>query len=117
MDSLKNIKVEEKSLGEHIAFSINENNITFGEEELSINLEARERDYKVQMDICRDMDGALVIGTGGNATRYVAQVLIPGRIYEMKEGPENEEGEKTTIRVPVPFDISRCTLYLWGGKS
>ena len=45
------IKVVEKTEGEHISYEVNKNKITFGDDELTINLAAKERDYPVMLDI------------------------------------------------------------------
>lgn len=107
------IKVVEKIEGEHISYEVNKNKITFGDDELTINLAAKERDYPVMLDICKDKDEGLVIGTGGAAKEYVAQIEIPERQYDIVDGKEKENGEIQATRVPEEFDISRCTLYLW----
>lgn len=107
------IKVVEMQQGNHIGYTVSSGKkITFGDDELTINLASRERDYDVKLDICKDAADGLVVGTGG-ATNYVAQVEIPAREYDIADGPEDEHGNATEIPVPVPFDISRCTLYLW----
>ena len=107
------IKVVEKTEGEHISYEVNKNKITFGDDELTINLAAKERDYPVTLDICKDKDEGLVIGTGGAAKEYVAQIEIPERQYDIVDGKEKENGEIRATRVPEEFDINRCTLYLW----
>lgn len=116
------IQVIEKEEGKHIDYQVNSKKITFGDDELTINLASRERDYETVLDICIDMEDGLVIGVGDNAKRYAAQVIIPPRVYEKVEGealPTTEdmqqEGEERhqTISVPVPFAIENCTLILW----
>ena len=107
-----------KTLGKHIAYETTAKTITFGDEDLSINLKNRERDDAVMIDVCSDINGELTMGTAlGN--RYVAQVEIPARQYnyEEQENPsKGEPGEPDTILVPVPvpFDIEKCTIYLYG---
>lgn len=90
--------------GTHIDYETNRKSITFGDDDLSINLKNREMDDTVLIDICSDKQGFLVVGAE-TGYRYVAQVEIPARRYE-----ENESHEL----VPVPFDIDRCTIRLWG---
>lgn len=107
------INVVEKTAGAHIAYEVNKNKITFGDDELTVNLAAKERDYPVLLDICKDKDQGLVIGTGGTAKEYVAQIEIPERQYDIVDGKEDENGEIQAVKVPIEFDISRCTLYLW----
>ena len=80
-------------------------------------------EYRVSvLDITADKDQGLMMGTGGNAHNYAAQVVIPARRYEEQEkemeiGRDEDGGPVMgmgTVRVPQPFDVSRCTLYLWG---
>lgn len=88
--------------------------ITFGDDELTINLASRERDFEVSLDICIDEEDGVVIGTGGRAQKYAAQIVIPARRYDVIEDGEDENGEPKEIPVPIPFDMSLCTLILWG---
>lgn len=110
--------------GNHISYEMTSKSIIFGDEDLSINLKNRERDEKVLIDICSDINGELTMGTAAGLN-YVAQVEIPARQYieEEKENPaydpETEQGteaarEKIIERTPVAFDIENCTVYLWG---
>ena len=108
------INVIEKTPGAHIEYAVTAKKITFGDDELSINLATRERDYEVTLDICIDSEDGIVIGTGGGAQKYAAQVVIPARRYEMVEDGTNEQGEPQEKPVPLPFDMSLCTLILWG---
>lgn len=109
-----NIKVVEKTPGQHIQYECTEKKITFGDDELSINLAVRERDYAVTLDICIDSENGIVIGTGGKAQEYAAQVEIPARRYDIIEDGEDENGKPREVPVPIPFDMSLCTLILWG---
>lgn len=72
------------------------------------------RDYEVSLDICIDEEDGVVIGTGGKAQKYAAQIVIPARRYDVIEDGEDENGEPKEIPVPIPFDMSLCTLILWG---
>ena len=110
------IKVVEKTPGKpHIDFAVSGGKkITFGDDELTINLAAKERDEAVTLDICFDTDGGIVIGVGGTAQKYAAQIDIPARRYDVIEDGEDEmTGEVREIPVPIPFDISLCTITLW----
>jgi hypothetical protein len=116
------IQVMEKEEGKHIDYQVTSKKITFGDDELTINLASRERDYETVLDICLDIEDGLVIGVGDNAKKYVAQVVIPARAYEtvegevvmeMGEGQQEGEGRHQTVSVPVPFDMKKCTLILW----
>lgn len=99
-----------------IGYEITKNTISFNDDELALNLQKRERDGAVHIDICTDRSGALVMGAE-NGFKYVAQIDIPARKYtEVEVEAEEEEadgmGTKTT-REAVPFDMDRCTLTLW----
>jgi hypothetical protein len=103
-----------------ISYEITKNTISFNDDELALNLQKRERDGAVHIDICTDRSGALVMGAE-NGFKYVAQIDIPAREYteaevEAEEGTEEAEGMETrakTVREPVPFSMDRCTLTLW----
>ena len=109
------INVVEKTPRTHIEYALSGGKkITFGDDELTINLATRERDYEVSLDICIDEEDGVVIGTGGKAQKYAAQVIVPARRYDVIEDGEDENGEPKEIPVPIPFDMSLCTLILWG---
>lgn len=97
--------------GTHIEYETSQKSITFGDEDLTINLKNREMDEKVTIDICSDKQGFLVVGAE-TGSRYVAQIEIPAREYT--EETVESDGETTVQNVAVPFDIDKCTIYLWG---
>lgn len=119
--------VIEKNTGAKIVYSVRANKITF-DDELTINVERYERDDPAHIDVCRDRFGNLVTGViPGIAEKYVAQIDIPARAYTetVIEAPapaqEDENSgynggmdRQTVTREPVPFDMSKCTLTLWG---
>ena len=109
------INVVEKTPGKHIEYALSGGKkITFGDDELTINLVSRERDFEVSLDICIDEEDGVVIGTGGRAQKYAAQIVIPARRYDIIEDGEDENGEPKEVPMPIPFDMSLCTLILWG---
>ncbi len=108
------INIVEKTPGTHIEYAVTEKKIIFGDDELSVNLATRERDYEVALDICIDSEDGIVIGTGGRAQKYAAQIIIPARRYDVIEDGEDEMGQPREVPVPVDFDMSLCTLVLWG---
>ncbi len=110
----KKIKVVEKTPGKHISYDEQENKLIFGDDELSVNLASRERDYEVTLDICIDTEGGIVIGTGGKAQKYAAEIMIPARRYRVIEDGVDENGEPREVHIPIAFDIALCTLVLWG---
>ena len=78
------INVVEKTPGPHIEYALSGGKkITFGDDELTINLASRERDYEVSLDICIDEEDGVVIGTGGKAQKYAAQIVIPAGAYSV----------------------------------
>ena len=81
---------------------------------MSLNLKNRELDEKVIIDICSDRNGFLVVGCETGYS-YTAQVEIPAREYTQTEA-EDDFGEPYINLEPVPFDIEKCTLYLWGDR-
>lgn len=98
--------------GTHIEYETSQKSITFGDEDLTINLKNREMDETVTIDICSDKQGFLVVGAE-TGSRYVAQIEIPAREYT-EETVESDDDETTVQNVAVPFDIDKCTIYLWG---
>lgn len=96
--------------GTHIEYETSKKSITFGDEDLTINLKNREMDEIVTIDICSDKQGFLVIGAE-TGYKYVAQVEIPPREYT--ETAADQDGSF----VPMPFDINKCTIYLWGMEA
>ena len=87
----------EKNEGKKVAYEVTGNKITFGDDEITLNLAKYERDEEVQVDICRDDENILIAGP---STFFVANVIIPARKY-------TEEHE------PVPFSMENVTLVLW----
>ncbi len=108
------IIVVEKNAGEKIPYVIDGNKITFGDDELMLNLSKHERDDAAHIDICRDKYGNLVTGViPGLADAYAAQVDIPACEYDYIADGTDEAGEPKEIPMPLPFDMKKCTLTLW----
>ncbi len=93
----------------HIPYEESGKKVIF-DDDLSINLQKREKDDPVHIDVCFDTDGDLCIGAAAGWA-YVAEIDIPARRYEDVPVEGGEEGE--TEHVPVPFDMDRVTLTLW----
>ena len=103
------IIVAEKNEGEKIPYEVSGTKIIFGDDELMVNCKSRERDYEVTLDVCKE-----TVGVNTEAREYVAQVTIPARQYEeVDTGEEDEDGKPIKERVPLPFDMKKCTLTLW----
>lgn len=114
MATTAKIIVIEKNEGEKIPYEIATTKITFGDEELMVNLKTRERDEEVVLDICKDTQNGLTVGVNTEAREYVAQVTIPAREYEIVDtGKQDENGNEIMEKNPVAFDMKKCTLTLW----
>lgn len=119
----KNVQVVEKNTGTKIDWKQSGNKLIFGDDDLSIRCDTRQRDWTVHVDICADEDGNLVIGVG-KGRYYVAQVDIPATAYTETEVPAEELEAATesgkdngssprTIREAQPIDMSEIVLTLW----
>lgn len=107
--------VVNKNEGEKIPYEIIGNKICF-DDDLTINLEKREENDAVHIDVCFDADCNLVIGAVAGRL-YVAEIDIPAREWVETEldSESSEDGNtmNTMERNPVPFDIDKVTLSLW----
>ena len=79
------INVIEKTPGKHLEYRVSGEKIIFGDDDLSVKLSTRERDEETVLDITADKDQGLMMGTGGNAHNYAAQIVITARRYEEQE--------------------------------
>lgn len=86
------MKIIEVNEGKKIAYEINDNKITFGDDELTLNLSKYERDEEVIINICNDDDGIL---TSSLSKYFVANIIIPAKTQD-----------KT-------FNIDDVTMNLW----
>ena len=101
--------INEKNKGRKIPYSVGSTKVTF-DDDLTINLTKREKDYPEHIDICSDVDGNLVVGASVGR-RYVAEIDIPARRYE--KSTVDVEGEEQEILLPAPLDMNTVTLSLW----
>lgn len=101
-----NIQIVEKNEGTKIAVEQRGKKIAFGDDDLVIRCDNRQRDIPVTVDVCADDNDNLVIGVGVGRY-YVAQVEIPAIQYTEVE----EEGE--THMEPVPLDMGDVVVVLW----
>lgn len=108
-----------KTPGKHIPYTTVGNTLVLGDNDLGINLKNREKDELVTIDVCKDKNGELTMGTAAGLL-YAAEIEIPARQYTETEekNPDYKEGgmesEYITKRLPVPFNIDDCTIRLWG---
>lgn len=125
MAKTNKVTVIEKNAGQKIDFEQSSTRLIFGDDELMLNAAKYQKDWDVEVDVCRDKSGNLTIGTG-SGLRYVAQVKIPAATYteteieaeEPAEAPAAEEGDgmnqKTTVqRDKNPLDMGDVTVILW----
>ena len=102
-----------------VEYSVRGTKISFGDGEISMDLQKKERDDEVKIDVCRDYTDGLIFGTR-DAKTYVAMIDIPAREYEDVEvdnpdyDPENENSnKKTTKHEPMPFSMDKVVLTLF----
>ena len=107
MASTKSVQVIEKNPGTKIEWRQSNFKLIFGDDDLAIRCDTRQRDWPVHVDVCADDDGNLVIGVG-TGRYYVAQIDIPATEYSETEA-EGGESERTAL----PLDMSEVILTLW----
>lgn len=128
MAKTNKVTVIEKNAGQKIDFEQSGTRLIFGDDEIMLNAAKYQKDWDVEVDICRDKSGNLTIGTG-SGLRYVAQVEIPAATYteteieaeEPAEAPASEDAaegdgmnQKTTVqRDKNPLDMGDVTVILW----
>lgn len=126
MANTNKVTVIEKNAGEKISFEQSDTRLIFGDDELMLNAAKYQKDWDVEVDVCRDKSGNLTIGTG-SGLRYVAQVEIPAATYtetvieaeEPSEAPaaegmdENDDTKTTLQRDKNPLNMNDVTVILW----
>lgn len=100
------VKVIEKNPGPKIDYEQTGTRLYFGDDEIMINCAKFQKDWPVDVDICKDRGGNLTIGTE-SGLRYVAQIEIPAIEYT------EEEVDGEIQRTPVPLNMGDVTLILW----
>ena len=129
MAKTNKVTVIEKNAGQKIDFEQSGTRLIFGDDEIMLNAAKYQKDWPVEVDICRDKADNLTIGTA-SGLRYVAQVMIPAATYTETEIPAEETAEapaaedeaegsdsvnqKTTVqRDKNPLDMGDVTVILW----
>lgn len=129
MAKTNKVTVIEKNAGQKIDFEQSGTRLIFGDDEIMLNAAKYQKDWDVEVDVCRDKSGNLTIGTG-SGLRYVAQVMIPAAAYTETEIPAEDPAEapaaedatesgdgmnqKTTVqRDKNPLDMGDVTVILW----
>lgn len=108
-----------------VEYSTRGTKISFNDGEISADLQKKERDDDVKIDVCMDYMGGLTFGTSG-AKVYVAQIFIPARQYKEvvdddyiipygdgSEGDGTVDGQEHTKLEPVPFSMDNVELTLF----
>ncbi|MBR1744370.1 MAG: hypothetical protein IJ733_21425 [Lachnospiraceae bacterium] len=102
-----------------VEYSTKGTKISFSDGEITADLQKKERDDDVKIDVCMDNTGGLIFGTSG-ARIYVAQIFIPARRYTDVEvdnpdyNPEDETSQKKIIeQQPIPFSMDNVELTLF----
>ena len=124
MAKTNKVTVIEKNAGQKIDFEQSGTRLIFGDDEIMLNAAKYQKDWDVEVDVCRDKSGNLTIGTG-SGLRYVAQVMIPAATYTETEIEAEEpaaedmtEGDgmnqKTTVqRDKNSLNMGDVTVILW----
>ena len=108
------IQIVEKNEGTKIDVEQRGKKIAFGDDDLVIRCDNRQRDIPVTVDVCADDNNNLVIGVGVGRY-YVAQVDIPATRYtEVEDDPDPENPNSTRTHMePVPLDMGDVVVTLW----
>lgn len=88
--------------------------LSLNNDELVIDLNARQADVQAVIDICVTGAGKLVEGYG---EAYAVNILIPPRRYTEREEPGTDMNGDPTINIvkeSLPLDVKAVTLQLWG---
>lgn len=104
-NSVQVIDIDE---GPKIAWNQEGTRITFGDDDLMLNVSKYQRNYDNHIDISADQYGTLSMGVG---LYYVAQLDIPAFRYPPQ--PEPAEGEEQEPVEPLPLDMGQVILTLW----
>ena len=109
-----NVQIVEKNEGRKIPMKQKAYKLTFGDDDLSIRCDTRQKEYPVHIDIFADEDGNLTMGKGRD---YVAQIDIPAYSYpdatEESAGESGEPGEGGGSPEPLPLDMALVVVTLW----
>lgn len=105
-----NVQIVEKNKGTKIPMKQKAYKLTFGDDDLSIRCDTRQKEYPVHIDIFADEDGNLTMGKGRD---YVAQIDIPAYSYPDDTEGSGEPGEGGGSLEPLPLDMALVVVTLW----
>lgn len=106
--------VIEKNEGLKIPYEVDGTRICFNDD-LTINVAKREKDWLVHIDVCFNSDGAFVIGAAAGRT-YVAEIDVPKAEYiftPSDEDPDADGMDGGGTSTLVSFNMDDVTLSLW----
>ena len=106
MKEYGNVQVVEKNPGTKIAWEQVGNKLIFGEDDLSIRCDTRQRDWPVLVDICADDDHNLVIGVG------VVILWLTCWIWSLAEGSRSGRMSRRAMKPPA-----RASPRAWAAES
>ena len=95
----KNVQVVEKNTGTKIDWKQSGNKLIFGDDDLSIRCDTRQRDWPVQVDI--------------PPIAYVETEIEAAEGEDAAGGTMDGENRSSVKREALPLDMSEVTLILW----
>ena len=103
--------VKEQNEGDKIPFEVVQGYKILFDDMISVNVPRYQQEQENIVNICADDDMQLTTGLG---KWYVANIIIPGRKYELVlTGEKDEDGNDKYARVALPLDMDEVTLVLW----
>ena len=99
-DLSNEVTVEERGAGPKIQWRQDGATLYFGDDELPVHCDKRQKDWPVHTTISIDADGNLTMGPG---KWFAADITIPGAVYVV-DGDE---------QVKAPIRMHDVTLLLW----
>ena len=104
----KNVQVVEKNTGTKIDWKQSGNKLIFGDDDLSIRCDTRQRDWPVQVDICADEDRNLVIGAAIMWLRWKSR---PSPMSKLRSRPQRVRmplAARWTARTAAASSVRHC---------
>lgn len=103
-----------KNEGRYVPYALAGTILSFRNSELTLDLARYQHDYPIRIDISEDVNKNLVTGP---AYRYIAEIDIPARVYEVKAGVKDDLGFPKLTKTMLPFDIDKVILTLWAVEA